>query len=198
RARNDKSALIFGELSVPFTHRLLGAAAILPAVLALSLFHTDSPPRRADGTVTVRNAVAQDVSPPLAALACAPPEGEDERNWRPVAVSWNGSPVRPAQKPPLTSAAVEQTTQGTKAAPQLVASFDGLGHGFQGPQGTAVLRNPSDNSLAVGPDHIVQIVNTRMAVFTKKGAKYETTGKVLYGPVNTGNVFKGFGDFGDL
>src|SRR5205823_5900841 len=37
-----------------------------------------------------------------------------------------------------------------------------------------------------------------MAVFTKKGAKYQTTGKVLYGPVNTGNVFKGFGNFGDL
>src|SRR5205823_6096781 len=37
-----------------------------------------------------------------------------------------------------------------------------------------------------------------MAVFTKKGAKFDTTGKVLYGPVNTGNVFKGFGDFGDL
>jgi hypothetical protein len=35
-------------------------------------------------------------------------------------------------------------------------------------------------------------------VFTKKGAKFDTTGKVLYGPVPTGNVFKGFGDFGDL
>lgn len=93
---------------------------------------------------------------------------------------------------------VEQTDQGTKDAPEIVASFDGLGEGFQGPQGTASLRNPSDNSLAVGPDHIVQLVNTRMAVFTKKGAKFDTTGKVLYGPVNTGNVFKGFGDFGDL
>jgi hypothetical protein len=77
-------------------------------------------------------------------------------------------------------------------------SFDGLGAGFKGPQGTATLRNPSDNSLAVGPDHIVQTVNTRMAIFTRKGKKYDVTGKVLYGPVSTGNVFKGFGDFGDL
>jgi hypothetical protein len=93
---------------------------------------------------------------------------------------------------------VEQTTQGTNPAPNIVASFDGLGDGFEGPQGTATFRNPSDNSLAVGPDHIVQTVNTKMAIFTKKGKKFDSTGRVLYGPVNTGNVFKGFGDFGDL
>ena len=40
---------------------------------------------------------------------------------------------------------------------------------FVGPQGTAKNCNPSNNSLAVGPDHIVQIVNSRMAVYTKKG-----------------------------
>jgi hypothetical protein len=99
---------------------------------------------------------------------------------------------------PLGSASVEQTEQGAKTSPELVVSFDGLGVGFKGPQGTAVLRNPSDNSLAVGPDHIVQTVNSKMAIFTKKGKKYDVTGKVLYGPVNTGNVFKDFGDFGDL
>jgi hypothetical protein len=96
------------------------------------------------------------------------------------------------------AAAVEQTAPGSKAGPELIGSFDGLGDGFQGPQGTAQLRNPSDNSLAVGRDHIVQLVNSKMAVFTKKGAKYPTTGQVLYGPVNTGHVFKGFGAFGDL
>src|SRR5215467_12867686 len=93
---------------------------------------------------------------------------------------------------------VEQTTPGNRPAPVIVASFDGLGVGFSGPQGTTTGRNPSDNSLAVGPDHIVQIVNTRMAVFTKKGARFDTTGRVLYGPVSTGNVFKDFGTFGDL
>jgi hypothetical protein len=100
--------------------------------------------------------------------------------------------------PPLGAAGVEQTDQGAAAPAELTESFDGLGFGFEGPQGTATLRNPSDNSLAVGPDHIVQTVNTRMAVFTRRGKKYGTTGKVLYGPVPTGNVFKGFGDFGDL
>lgn len=94
---------------------------------------------------------------------------------------------------PAASRAVEQTTMGARTAATLVASFDGLGAGFDGPQGTAALRNPSDNSLAVGPDHIVQTVNSRMAIFTKRGGRFETTGRVLYGPVNTNNVFRGFG-----
>ena len=88
---------------------------------------------------------------------------------------------------------IEQTYFGKKSSIQLLASFDGLGEGFDGPQGSATLRNPSDNSLAVGPDHIVQTVNSRMAIFTKKGKRFETTGKVLYGPVQTNNVFRGFG-----
>ncbi len=88
---------------------------------------------------------------------------------------------------------VEQTTPGDRPPPVVVASFDGLGVGFNGPHGAFTGRNPSDNSLAVGPDHIVQVVNTRMAIFTKKGARFDTTGRVLYGPVETRNVFRGFG-----
>jgi hypothetical protein len=107
------------------------------------------------------------------------------------------NPQEKATVPP-TSASVEQTEQGTKAPPEIVASFDGLGEGFDGPQGTATFRNPSDNSLAVGPDHIVQIVNSRMAIFTKKGSRFDTTGRVLYGPVPTNNVFKDFGDAGKI
>ncbi|MCJ7579348.1 MAG: hypothetical protein MUP98_02315 [Candidatus Aminicenantes bacterium] len=94
--------------------------------------------------------------------------------------------------PPFMPESVEQTEHGTKSPPEIVVSFEGLGEGFEGPQGTATFRNPSDNSLAVGPDHIVQIVNSRMAVFTKKGSRFDTTGKVLYGPVPTNNVFRGF------
>jgi hypothetical protein len=99
---------------------------------------------------------------------------------------------------PVTPAAVGQTGPGERPAAEVVASFDGLGEGFKGPQGTAALFNPSDNSLAVGPDHIIQTVNSRMAVFTKKGKKFDTTGAVLYGPVRTGIVFGGLGEFGDL
>ena len=88
---------------------------------------------------------------------------------------------------------VEQTSPGTKPGATLVESFDGLGVGFDGPHGKAEGRNPSDNSVAVGPDHIVQTVNSRLAIFTKKGKKFETTGRVLYGAVQTSTVFAGLG-----
>jgi len=81
---------------------------------------------------------------------------------------------------------VEQKAQGTRPPAKLVVSFDGLGAGFEGPQGPSTGRNPSDNSLAVGPNHVVQIVNSRIAVFDKQG-------KVLYGAVPTNTIFKGFG-----
>jgi hypothetical protein len=100
------------------------------------------------------------------------------------------SPPPPIVPPVITvpdgAAKVEQTTHGTRPAATIVERFDGLGVGFEGPQGTANLRNPSDNTLAVGPNHAVQIVNTRMAIFTKQG-------KILYGPVETNNIFRGFG-----
>ena len=92
-------------------------------------------------------------------------------------------PAREDTQPP---APVEQASDGTQPSARLVVSFDGLGEGFEGPQGRAVLRNPSDNSLAVGPNHVVQTVNTRTAIFSKKG-------DVLYGPVPNNNFFKGFG-----
>jgi hypothetical protein len=32
-----------------------------------------------------------------------------------------------------------------------------------------------------------------MAIFTKKGKRFKESGKVLYGPVPTNTIFKGFG-----
>jgi hypothetical protein len=112
---------------------------------------------------------------------------------RPVKHDVSAPLIFSAAKTKQRKPGVEQTYFGKKPAATLLASFDGLGEGFTGPQGTATMRNPSDNSLAVGPDHIMQTVNSRMAIFTKKGARFDTTGKVLYGPVQTNNVFKGFG-----
>jgi hypothetical protein len=95
-------------------------------------------------------------------------------------------PPAPIPPPPPTAevtaarAAVEQTTQGKRPAPPIVASFDGLGNGFAGGRGGI------DLSLAVGPDHIFEILDGNLAVFTK-------TGKLLYGPVPNTTVFDGFG-----
>ncbi len=74
---------------------------------------------------------------------------------------------------PAGAARVEQTAPGDRAPAELLASFDGLGESFDGPQGKAALRNPSDNSIAVGPQHIVVTVNSRMAIFTKAGDKFD-------------------------
>lgn len=87
----------------------------------------------------------------------------------------------PVMTAPAGSGAVEQKSHGTKPPAAVVESFDGLGVGFDGPQGAPTVRNPSDNSLAVGPNHIVQTVNSRMAIFTKTGKQFDTTGKALWG-----------------
>jgi hypothetical protein len=100
----------------------------------------------------------------------------------------------PAPQPPASTAAeVEQITHGERPPAALVASFDGLGFGFEGPQGPSTGQNASDNSLAVGPNHIVQTVNSRLAIFTKEGEMFDTTGRVLYGAVPNNTVFEGFG-----
>ncbi|MFN0097081.1 MAG: hypothetical protein ACKVS7_00285, partial [Gemmatimonadaceae bacterium] len=93
----------------------------------------------------------------------------------------------------LAAQDIEQRRVGDTPGLRLVASFDGLGHGFVGPQGSSTQRNPSDNALAVGPDHIVQTINTRVAIFTKRGRRFSETGHALYGPVPSNNMFRGFG-----
>ena len=172
-------------------------------------------------SVEVRHSVALDTSPPLlsrgngasdvqltvfgadahgpraddaSANRLSPPdEGEDrhEGDKRDEGAARDEASASPLVPP--GSADIEQRAHGTLPTAELVASFDGIGASFTGPQGAATLRNPSDNSLAVGPNHVVQVVNTRMAVFTKRGAVYDTTGRALYGPVPTNNIFRGFG-----
>lgn len=143
----------------------------------------------------VNQAVAADRSRPLRTMSTAQQQTTGAAQGTP---QQQAPPPRrdgaPAEAPKSAAGAkVEQTTMGTKPAAELIASFDGLGVGFEGPHGMPVVRNPSDNSLAVGPDHIVQTVNTRTAIFTKKGKKYDTTGTVLYGAVPNSTFFHGFG-----
>jgi len=91
---------------------------------------------------------------------------------------------------------VEQTAPGTRPPLGVLESFDGLGAGMTAGPGTnnpPAPRNPSDNTLAVGRDHIVQVVNSQLAVFSKKGSRYSTTGQTLLGPVSTNTIFAGFG-----
>jgi len=186
--------------------RILSALCAVAAIGVVALRAGKTPNVRASTTITTTPAIAHDVSGPLTTRDVAAFDDtasgnhkDADRARRVMAVEPNepqsgpGAASLPVITTPPGSAAVEQTTFGAKPPARLVASFDGLGVGFSGPQGTPNVRNPSDNTLAVGPNHIVQIVNTRMAIFTKKGAKYDSTGLVLYGPGETRNVFKGFG-----
>jgi hypothetical protein len=187
----------------------LGFAAVLISALLSAAVHGQP-------SAAVNPAVLHDVSPPLSSMVPGDERPGDARTDvppnalapQPTMPTTGEAAPRPPREAPATatavtlvprgSAEIEQTTDGTRPSARIVESFDGLGEGFVGPQGSARLRNPSDNSLAVGHDHIVVTVNTRMAVFTKKGAKFDTTGRVLYGPVNTNSVFKGFGDAGQI
>jgi hypothetical protein len=167
--------------------RLGSWITLAPVVLLAGIrSSTSTPSAPTPRAVEVRHAVAHDRSAPLQSLLplYSPASARADLALRQEARR---------EASPLRAPNVEQTTPGKRAAPTTVASFDGLGVGFVGPQGSATLRSPSDNSLAVGPNHIVQIVNSRMAIFTKRGTKFDTTGRILYGPVETRNVFKTFG-----
>ena len=89
------------------------------------------------------------------------------------------------------------TSAGNPGRPLVIAASDAVSApAWPDRRGRRRPRNgkPSDNGvLAVGPDHIVQIVNGGMAVFTKKGRLFDTTGKVLYGPMRSNAIFNGFG-----
>ncbi len=172
--------------------RLLASACAALAAAAFSVtvsgqLTLPSAARRGFSLASVNRAVAHDTSRPLIAIQDLTPSGT-QLSGQP---GNQGAPSFPPGN--AAGAAVEQRTQGPRPPAALVESFDGLGVGWEGPHGGSAGRNPSDNSLAVGPDHIVQTVNSRLAVFTKKGSKYDTTGRVLYGAVPTNTVFKGFG-----
>src|SRR5262249_59793202 len=170
-------ALVLAQLPSGFQRRLrsAGAAGLIPPA--------------SDERVMVNRAAAHDISLPLRSLV----ESEDQDSELAPMQRPTPSPTPPDMSSPAAAQPVEQTKPGNRPSAEIIANFDGLGAGFKGPQGTAILRNPSDNSLAVGPNHIFQIVNTRMAIFSKKGKQFQTTGEPVYGPVRTNTLFKGFG-----
>ena len=126
--------------------------------------------------------VKHDVSPPLAAIAPAPDQadGKEKKEKEPK----KGFPI-PDQS--AIADPVVQSSPSTAATPALGAGFDGLGQGFTGPAGTmSVDSAPPDPNAAVGPNHVVEIVNESFAVFDKSGT-------VLYGPARTNTLWSGFG-----
>jgi hypothetical protein len=141
-----------------------------------------------------------EIKGPGTGLGATPPAPPPARRGTPRTPRPPGPPP-PAPEINPAGAAVEQTSQGKRAAIDPSASFDGLGQGFTGHEFAGAENTTEVNashggidiSLAVGPDHIFEILDGNMAVFTKKGKKYDTSGKLLYGPVPNKTVFAGFG-----
>lgn len=69
------------------------------------------------------------------------------------------------------------------AMPDPIVSFDGIGQDVPS-SGQPI---PPDTVGAIGPDHFVQAVNNRFAVYRKDGG-------LLFGPVPTNTLFAGFGE----
>jgi len=205
------------------SQRLFGISAFAVLAVGFLMSRTAAVPSqhvRASSkaaSVIIRSAAKFDVSAPLASLhisdsptqvaecegaACGTSPGDSGSSAEADADAdaplqeHHEEPIPPPTPAPAITdagAAVEQTSQGKRPNVPMLESFDGLGVGFVGPQGTGMFRNPSDSSLAVGPDHIVQIVNSRIAVYSKKGKRYDKTGTVIYGAVPTNTIFAGFG-----
>jgi hypothetical protein len=127
--------------------------------------------------------VHHDTSPPLIDLQ--PGKDDDHQHAK---------PHRPVPHPPGSGRASSlPSSSGTgqsvvsPRAPTAGVSFDGIGNGFSGPQGTfSVSSAPPDENAAVGPNHILEVVNTSLAIFNKSGT-------VLYGPVAINTLWSGFG-----
>src|SRR5262249_10376810 len=119
--------------------RPLTGAALVDAVLAhKAMKHDLSPPLASQRVLDEKMAEAD-----CEGLACgtspgATPDDPAAGQERPP------EPIPPLIPPPTLSAtgiAVEQTSQGSRPAAPVLESFDGLGAGFVGPQGTTNFRN---------------------------------------------------------
>src|SRR5438270_6372816 len=159
--------------------RFLGGAlagSVVAAALALATVPVQAQVQtghQAEQSGSLRN----DVSPPLRQIP--PSHSPDTR------------PDKHLLRHPIQSAqgAASAPSQPAAPRPAIPASsgFEGVGDGFTGPAGTfAVGSAPPDTNGAVGPNHILETVNTDFAVFNK-------TGTPVYGPVAINTLWSSFG-----
>src|SRR5919198_5285800 len=136
------------------------------------------------GRAQVNRDSYHDVSPPLREMPPGP---------RVVGVL-EAEPVRRIPSPRMPSFGPDPVLQPPRSslvaplAPATTANFDGIGDGVTGPAGTFNVNSaPPDTNAAVGPNHVVETVNTDLAVFSK------TTGAMVFGPVPINTLWSGSG-----
>jgi hypothetical protein len=173
--------------------RLRWVSALVVALIAAALTGaTGVPPANAAQRTAARpgtsrdsgTAVRHDTSRPfrdIGRTARRPPRHEGDEAER--------EQVPHPPRSPLPDPVVQGPggSRVTAAGPVTAASFDGVGGGLTGPQGTFTVRTvPSDTDIAVSRTQIMEIVNIGLAVFDKSG-------RVLFGPVDTNSLWRGFG-----
>jgi hypothetical protein len=126
-------------------------------------------------------AAHSDTSPALRDMPVQAPSSSQALPWRKTSAA-------PPKATLSTRALLGPRTSGV-ALPTLGGlNIEGVGQGFQGPQGIFnVGAIPPDTNGAVGDTQYVQIVNISFAVFDK------ATGAPVYGPVPNNTVWQGFG-----
>ena len=136
------------------------------------------------GRAQVNRDSYHDVSPPLREMLPGP---------RHVGVL-EAEPVRRIPSSRIPSFGPDPVLQAPRSgfaaplAPATVTNFDGIGNGVTGPGGTFTVNSaPPDTNAAVGPNHVVETVNTDLAVFNK------TSGVIVFGPVPLNTLWSGFG-----
>jgi hypothetical protein len=155
---------------------LLMAEAIAPRAFA-----QNGQSSAQNGQSEVRQSSYHDVSPPLRDL---PPGPRLNGILEAEPVRRIPSSRRPTFGPDPLAAPM---TAPAQLAPATLLNFDGVGNGFTGPAGTFTVNSaPPDTNAAVGPNHVVETVNTDLAVFNKSGTP-------IFGPVAINTLWSGFG-----
>ena len=166
--------------------RSLASACVLIPTIALLVLAAPAPAARAaspaDPTTgpTIIPSLHNDVSVALTAMADIGDKEKKEKKVKPHReIPGHAHGGSSAAQPVAPAVAI--------AAPALLGSFDGIGNGFSGPNGTFNVNSaPPDTNGAVGPNHYVETVNTSFAIFNKSGTP-------IYGPVPINQIWSGFG-----
>ena len=135
----------------------------------------------APGGKTLPGSVHNDTSPPLRDIAPV----------RPPKTTGEGGTSRdeflPHPKGGAPDGALQRKGPVTRSSVTLGTNVLGVGAGFSGPAGSFTVNSaPPDTNSAIGPNHLVEIVNSAFAIMNKSGTP-------VYGPAATNTLWSGFG-----
>jgi hypothetical protein len=165
----------------PVVSRFLSLFQVCVAIVS-SLFPITMAAQMIDPKPIIQSPVHFDTSLPISAYPRGPRSRRQFVHPRHRVELPPGAPVDGPD--PVLQQSADQSSVTTAAAPAFGVNFDGVGVGF----GTYVPATlPADANIAVGPNHVVQVVNVDFAVFDKSG-------RVVAGyPKSNSTIWTGFG-----